>query len=121
LVIAYPLEAVTTKQRSIYFAITMLTINVTAFVTSYLTPIGIGNIGWRYYIPTIIWNALLFLIIYFTFVETKHLTLEEIATLFDGKEDFENNTIAVGHDMDMKRVEDVTHEEIATPEKISEK
>lgn len=121
LVIAYPLEAVTTKQRSIYFAITMLTINVTAFVTSYLTPIGIGNIGWRYYIPTIIWNALLFLIIYFTFVETKHLTLEEIATLFDGKEDFENNTIAVGHDMDMKRVEDVTHEEIATPEKLSEK
>ncbi|KAL3455804.1 putative MFS hexose transporter [Aspergillus heterothallicus] len=122
LVVAYPLETVTTKQRSIYFAITMLTINVTAFVTSYLTPVGIANIGWRYFIPTAVWNALLLIIIYFTFVETKGLTLEEIATLFDGDEDFANSAIAVSHDMEMKRVESVVHDEVTVPpRKSSEK
>ncbi|KAL4736113.1 putative MFS hexose transporter [Aspergillus similis] len=88
LVIAYPIETVTTKQRSVYFAITLFSINVTAFVTSYLSPVGIGNIGWRYYIPYCIWNAIVLAIVYFTFVETKGLTLEEIATLFDGDDAF---------------------------------
>ncbi|KAL2788745.1 general substrate transporter [Aspergillus keveii] len=44
--------SVTTKQRGVYFAITMFTINITAFFTTYVTPIGLENIGWRYYLPT---------------------------------------------------------------------
>lgn len=119
LVVAYPIETVTTKQRSIYFAVTMLTINVTAFVTSYLTPVGLANIGWHYYIPTCVWNAIMILVVYFTFVETKGFTLEEIATLFDGEEDFYNNAAAVGHDMEMKRVESFTHHETVEPKRPS--
>lgn len=115
LVVAYPIETVTTKQRSIYFAITMLSINVTSFVTSYLTPVGIDSIGWRYYIPTAVWNAILVFIIYLTFVETKGLTLEEIATLFDGDEDFIHNAIAVNHDMELKKVDSIVHAETAVP------
>lgn len=121
LVVAYPLETVTTKQRSIYFAITMLTINVTAFVTSYLTPVGIANIGWRYYIPTAVWNAIMAAIIYFTFVETKGMTLEEIATLFDGDEDFINSVVAVNHDLELKRAGSVAYQEVAAPVASSEK
>ncbi|RHZ49047.1 uncharacterized protein CDV56_104993 [Aspergillus thermomutatus] len=121
LVVAYPLETVTTKQRSIYFAITLLTINVTAFVTSYLTPVGIADIGWRYYMPTAVWNAIMVIIIYFTFIETKGLTLEEIATLFDGDEDFVNSAIAVSHDMGLKRGEFVVHDEVAAPNIACEK
>ncbi|KAL3484310.1 hypothetical protein BJX62DRAFT_244051 [Aspergillus germanicus] len=109
LVIAYPLETVTTKQRSIFFAITMFTINVTAFINSYMSPVGIDNIGWRYYIPSCVWNAILLVIIYFTFVETTGLTLEEIATLFDGDEDFLNTVVAVGADLDEKVPEIVEH------------
>ncbi|KAL3496355.1 putative MFS hexose transporter [Aspergillus germanicus] len=84
LVVAYPLETVTTKQRSVYFGITLFTINVTAFITSYMSPVGIDRLGWRYYIPTCVWNLIMLLIVYFTWVETKGLTLEEIAVLFDG-------------------------------------
>ncbi|KAL2830366.1 general substrate transporter [Aspergillus pseudoustus] len=80
LAIAYPLETVITKQRSIFFAITLFVINVTAVINSYMSPVGIENIGWRYYIPTCVWNALLFAFIYFTFVETSGMTLE-ITTL----------------------------------------
>jgi sugar porter (SP) family MFS transporter len=84
LVVAYPLETVTTKQRSVYFGITLFTINVTAFITSYMSPVGIDRLGWRYYIPTCVWNVIMLLIVYFTWVETKGFTLEEIAVLFDG-------------------------------------
>ncbi|RMJ15046.1 hypothetical protein CDV36_005297 [Fusarium kuroshium] len=105
LVIAYPIEAVTTKQRSIYFSITLLTINLTAFINSHLSPIGIGAIGWRYYLPCVFWNLLLLVIIYFTFVETTGMTLEEIATIFDGDEAFENAAAAVGEDLNMKNGE----------------
>ncbi|RSM15142.1 hypothetical protein CDV31_005076 [Fusarium ambrosium] len=105
LVIAYPIEAVTTKQRSIYFSITLLSINLTAFINSYLSPIGIGAIGWRYYLPCVFWNLLLLVIIYFTFVETTSMTLEEIATIFDGDEAFENAAAAVGEDLNMKNDE----------------
>ncbi|KAL2816090.1 putative MFS hexose transporter [Aspergillus granulosus] len=109
LVIAYPLETVTTKQRSIFFSITMFVINVTAFINSYMSPVGIDKIGWRYYIPSCVWNAILLVIIYFTFVETTGLTLEEIATLFDGDEDFLNNVAAVGADLDEKSRARVAH------------
>ncbi|KAJ6127659.1 hypothetical protein N7523_003271 [Penicillium sp. IBT 18751x] len=116
LVIAYPLETVTTKQRGVYFAITMFTINVTAFFTTYVTPIGIGNIGWRYYIPTCVWNVIVLLVVYFTFVETTGMTLEEIAVLFDDADDLINANIAVRKDLNAKRdistchVEDVAGE-----------
>ncbi|KAJ6131900.1 hypothetical protein N7471_007115 [Penicillium samsonianum] len=121
LVVAYPIETVTTKQRSIYFAITILSISETSFVPSYLTPVGIANIGWHYYIPTCLWNVVLVFILYFTFVETRSLTLEEIATLFDGHEDFDSNAIAVSHDMEMKTVELFTHYESVEHKISSEK
>ncbi|KAM5352963.1 hypothetical protein ACJ41O_005685 [Fusarium nematophilum] len=105
LVIAYPIETVTTKQRGIYFAVTLLTINITAFINAYMSPVGIEAIGWRYYIPTCIWNAILILVVFFTFVETTGMTLEEIAVLFDGSEAFENATVAVGYDLDKKQGE----------------
>ncbi|PVH72057.1 putative MFS hexose transporter [Cadophora sp. DSE1049] len=94
LVIAYPLETVTTKQRGIFFALTMLCINTAAFVSSYINPIGLDAIGWRYYIPQCVFNTLFIFIIYFTFVETKGLTLEEIAVLFDGEESFQDGAVA---------------------------
>lgn len=118
LVIAYPIETVTTKQRGIFFAYTLFTINVTAFFTSYVSPIGLGRIGWRYYIPTCVWNLILLLVIYFTFVETKDLTLEEIAVLFDDADEIFSANVAVGKDLDEKaddavseRVEHVDEDE----------
>ncbi|KAL3462519.1 putative MFS hexose transporter [Aspergillus heterothallicus] len=111
LVIAYPLETVTTKQRGVYFAITMFTINVTAFFTTYVTPIGLANIGWRYYLPTCVWNLILLLVIYFTYVETTGMTLEEIAVLFDDADDIFNANVVVGKDLDEKSDSPVHHVE----------
>lgn len=102
LVIAYPIECVTTRQRGVYFAITLFTVNVTAFINSYISPIGIQAIGWRYYIPTCVWNLVLILVVWFTFVETTGMTLEEIAGIFDKADDFDNAVVAVGDDLNRK-------------------
>lgn len=88
LVIAYPLEVVTTKQRGVFFAFTMFCINITAFISSYISPIGLDAIGWKWYLIQIVFNLLIIASIYFTFVETKGLALEEIAVIFDGEEAF---------------------------------
>ncbi|RSM01958.1 hypothetical protein CEP52_008274 [Fusarium oligoseptatum] len=81
LVIAYPIEAVTTKQR----------------ITS--APSVLERSGGDITFHVSFWNLLLLVIIYFTFVETTGMTLEEIATIFDGDEAFENAAAAVGEDL----------------------
>ncbi len=95
LVITYPLEVVTTKQRGLFFSWTMFSINASSFVASYLNPVALDSIGWRYYIVQCVFNTLMVLIIYFTYVETRGLTLEEIAVIFDGEEDFRLANVVV--------------------------
>jgi hypothetical protein len=47
------------------------------------------NISWRYYIIQTVFIAILLVVIWFTFVETQGLTLEEVAVKFDNEEQFE--------------------------------
>ncbi|KAJ4176308.1 hypothetical protein NW755_014482 [Fusarium falciforme] len=91
LLITYPLEMVTTKQRAL------------------------ENIQWRYYIVQCVFNALVLAIVYFTFVETRGLTLEEVAVIFDGSEgfDYSNAMMSAGMEKEVELAE-TTHEDDAT-------
>ena len=42
------------------------------------------NLGWKFYFINAAWDLVFLVIAYFTFVETKGLTLEEIASKFEG-------------------------------------
>uniref|UniRef100_A0A8H7N3A8 Major facilitator superfamily (MFS) profile domain-containing protein n=1 Tax=Bionectria ochroleuca TaxID=29856 RepID=A0A8H7N3A8_BIOOC len=86
LTVSYPLEICTTKQRSLFFSWNFFSISMSTFIVNYINPIGIKNLSWRYYLLTIAFTSLIWLIIYFTFVDTKGMSLEEIATIFDGKD-----------------------------------
>ena len=57
---------------------------VTLFFNQYVNSIALDNIQWRYYIFYCVFLLAELLIIYFFFVETKYLALEEITKLFDG-------------------------------------
>jgi sugar porter (SP) family MFS transporter len=95
MVVTYPLEIVTTKQRGVFYTFTQFSISASSFVISYVNPIGLENISWRYYIIQTIFIALLLVVIYFTFPETRGLTLEEVVTVFEGKERFESAVQAI--------------------------
>jgi hypothetical protein len=77
---------------------------LTTMQVNYINPIGLQNISWRYYIIQTIFVAVLLVIIWFTFVETKGLTLEEIAIKFDGGEEFD--TAVAVQSFETKGVED---------------
>lgn len=84
LVVTYPLEIVTYQMRAKAWAFVLLTIQVASIFGGYVNPIGLANIGWRFYIYYCIWVAIIFLVVYFFFVETQGPTLEELSYIFEG-------------------------------------
>lgn len=52
----------------------------------YANPIGVTNSGWRFYITYDVWLVVELIVVYFLFVETGKMSLEETAAALDGKE-----------------------------------
>lgn len=57
-----------------------------AFFTTFINPIGLDNIKWRWLIFYCSWLAFENVFIYFMFPETFGRTLEELAFIFEDKE-----------------------------------
>lgn len=85
LVVTYPLEVVTYQMRAKAWAFVLLTIQVSSIFGSYVNPIALQNISWKFYIYYCVWVTAIFLIVYFFFVETAGPTLEELSYLFEGE------------------------------------
>lgn len=99
LVVTYPLEVVTYQMRAKTWAFVLLTIQVSSIFGGYVNPIGLENIGWKFYIYYCVWVTIIFIIVYFFFVETAGPTLEELTYLFEGKEAKEH-MMQVGKNLD---------------------
>ncbi|KIL88267.1 lactose permease [Fusarium avenaceum] len=52
----------------------------------YANPVGVTNSKWKYYITYDVWLAVEAVVVYFLFVETRGLSLEETALVLDGQE-----------------------------------
>ncbi|KAH9947314.1 general substrate transporter [Amylocystis lapponica] len=78
----YPVEVLSYNNRAKGLAIMNLFINACGLFNTYLPPVAIGNVGWRFYLFYACWDALGVFVIYFTFVETKGRNLEEIDVIF---------------------------------------
>jgi sugar porter (SP) family MFS transporter len=101
LVVTYPLEIVTYRMRAKTWAFVLLTIQVASIFGGYVNPIGLKNVGWKFYIYYCVWVTFIFLVVYFFFVETQGPTLEELANLFDGehaKKEFAEKTAKMEED-----------------------
>ncbi|KUI55193.1 Lactose permease [Cytospora mali] len=84
LTFVYPIEILTYTQRAKGLAVGQMACYAFGFVNQYTTPIAINNIGWRYYAINAAWDAVICLIIWYWFVETKGLALEEVDQIFEG-------------------------------------
>jgi MFS family permease len=78
----YPSEILRYKNRGKGMAAQNFLNNLVKLPNTYISPIAIANVGWKYYILYICTDALGAVAIYFFFVETKGWNLEEIEEIF---------------------------------------
>ncbi|KAH8669179.1 putative hexose transporter [Xylariales sp. PMI_506] len=84
LISSYTTEVLPYHMRAKGYTVMEYALYVTLFFNQYVNSIALENIQWKYYIFYCVFLAAELAIIYFFFVETKYLALEEITKLFDG-------------------------------------
>lgn len=102
LTFVYPVEILNYTQRAKGLAVGQMACYAFGFVNQYTTPIAIDNIGWRYYAINAAWDVVICVIIWYFFVETRTLALEEVDELFDGKIHADGVFIGRGDDVKTK-------------------
>ncbi|RMJ19257.1 hypothetical protein CDV36_001104 [Fusarium kuroshium] len=80
---AYPAEVLSYNIRARGVTFQTGIMHAFGFFGTFVNPIGLQNVGWRYYIAYIVYTFLELLVVWYFFVETKGFTLEEIAVIFD--------------------------------------
>ncbi|KAI0266088.1 hexose transporter [Gloeopeniophorella convolvens] len=86
LIVSYTVEILPFNLRAKGFNVFNFTISCALIFNQYVNPIALEHINWKYYIVYCCWIAFEFVFLYFFVVETKGLSLEETAALFDGEE-----------------------------------
>ncbi|CAM1509589.1 Fc.00g033280.m01.CDS01 [Cosmosporella sp. VM-42] len=86
LLFGYPTEIFPYSLRSKGIALELFAIYGSLIIAAFTNPIGLDNIGWKYYIVFCVLLVIFFGITYFLFPETKGYSLEEIACIFDGED-----------------------------------
>lgn len=84
LLVGYSVEILPYNIRAKGMTVLFLSIDLSLFFNSYVNPIALGDIAWKYYIVYCIWLAVELTVVYFFYVETRNTPLEEMAKHFDG-------------------------------------
>jgi len=79
----YPSEINSLEFRTQGAAIATATNWITNFIVVQITPPGISNIGWKYYIIYTVFNFAFMPIVYFFYPETANRSLEDLDLLFE--------------------------------------
>ncbi|KAK3306699.1 general substrate transporter [Chaetomium strumarium] len=82
----YLVELFPYQQRSKGIAVEQLTVRFAVFFNTYVNPIALDSIGWKYYIVYCVWILVEIATVYCLFPETYNRTLEELSFMFEGKE-----------------------------------
>lgn len=86
LLLGYPTEILPYSLRSKGIALELFSIYASLTVAAFCNPLGMDNLGWKYYIVFCCLLVVFLVVVWFLFPETKGYSLEEIAVIFDGKE-----------------------------------
>ncbi|PBK90183.1 hexose transporter [Armillaria gallica] len=118
LIVAYTVEILPYPIRAKGFNVFNFTISVALIFNQYVNPVALGNIGWKYYIVYVCWIAFECVFLYFYVVETKGLTLEETAVIFDGDDVTDQFVQAAGIKTDDEKVSDSSVHHAELPDKM---
>ncbi|KAH6632907.1 hexose transporter-like protein [Boeremia exigua] len=80
----YPTEVNSFKLRAAGVALFRMLDSGFGLLASFTMAYAMEDLGWKFYFINAAWDFVFLVIAYFTFVETKGLTLEEIASRFEG-------------------------------------
>ncbi|KAF4417220.1 hexose transporter [Fusarium acutatum] len=83
LAVAYPVEILPFNIRAKGIALLMGSIKGASFFNQFVNPIGLKNLGWKYYIVYCVWLCIVLITVFFMFLETKNRSLEEISQVFE--------------------------------------
>lgn len=81
----YMVEVWPYAERSSGIAVFQLFGRLAGFFTTFVNPIGLKDVGWKYLISYCVWLAYEVVFVYFFFPETFGRTLEELAFMFEDK------------------------------------
>ncbi|KAL3445139.1 general substrate transporter [Aspergillus insuetus] len=79
----YPAEVNTQRMRVAGAGVATATNWISNYAVVLVTPLGIGNLGWGYYVIYAVLNAVFVPVLLLFYVETARLSLEEIDALFE--------------------------------------
>ncbi|KAA1469980.1 general substrate transporter [Dentipellis sp. KUC8613] len=78
----YGAEVLSYEARAKGLAFLNIVAQASSCINTFGLPVALEKIGWKVYLIFFIWDIFEFIVIYFTVVETKGLTLEEIDEVF---------------------------------------
>ncbi|OZJ01946.1 hypothetical protein BZG36_05125 [Bifiguratus adelaidae] len=84
LTVSYIVEIMPFTIRAKGMAVQGLCVNLALFFNSYVNPVALTAIGWKYYLVYCCWLFVELFVVWKYYVETKGRTLEELAEIFDG-------------------------------------
>jgi sugar porter (SP) family MFS transporter len=92
LFIAYPAEILPFQLRAKGLAVTLTTDSMACFFNQYINPVAFAAIQWRYFTVYLGCLVIFLVTIYFLFPETKGLSLEQVARIFEREKTYQVET-----------------------------
>jgi len=86
LIVSYTVEILPYALRAKGYVLFTCFISLSVIFNQYVNPIALNKLGWKYYLVYLVWLIFENVFCYFFIIETKNLSLEETAALFDGEE-----------------------------------
>jgi Sugar (and other) transporter len=84
LTVSYVVEIMPFTIRAKGMAVQGLCVNLALFFNSYVNPVAMTALGWKYYLVYCVWLCFELFVVWKFYVETKGRTLEELSEIFDG-------------------------------------
>ncbi|KAI0109463.1 MFS general substrate transporter [Hypoxylon sp. NC0597] len=110
LVYTYMVEIFPYSQRAkgiSIVAVQQLTVRFAVFFNTYVNPIALDRIGWKYYLVYCAWILVEIATVYLLFPETHNRTLEELSFMFEGREVQEKVQNKVNKQLEQEQIEQI--------------